>query len=225
MIHDIEIILHLVHSPVESVDAVGVPVLSASEDIANVRIRFRNGCVANITTSRISPEKLRKIRVFQDDAYLSLDYQNQSGEIYRKEDGKITRDKIPVEKDEPLKLEINSFLDCVRHRGAPVVGGAQAAAALELAMKITAQIKNSRPSSIPTPRMSAPESETSGPLHPPRRRGAERRQPRRRARPRPAPPPARPPVHRPRRRPDEGGRPGAALRPELPRRRRPRARC
>ena len=140
MIHDIEIILHLVRSPLESIDAVGVAVLSKSEDIANVRLRFRNGCVANITTSRISPEKMRKIRVFQDDAYLSLDYQNQSGEIYRKSDDKITRDKIPVEKDEPLKLELESFLDCVAAGGTPLVDGERAAAALDVAMRITGMI-------------------------------------------------------------------------------------
>src|SRR4029079_5744730 len=84
MIHDLEIILHLVRSPVQTIDAVGGPVLSRGEDIANARLRFENGCVANITSSRISPERMRKIRVFQEDAYLSLDYQNQSGEIYRK---------------------------------------------------------------------------------------------------------------------------------------------
>ena len=106
MIHDLEIILHLVRSPVTSVDAVGVPVLSKGEDIANARIRFANGCVANLTTSRISPEKLRKIRVFQDDAYLSLDYMKQEGEIYKRLDGKITRDKIPVMKGEPLKNQL-----------------------------------------------------------------------------------------------------------------------
>ena len=83
MIHDIEIILHLVRSPVRSVDAVGVPVLSRSEDIANARLRFENGCVANMTVSRVSPERLRKLRVFQEDAYLSLDYQAQEGFIYR----------------------------------------------------------------------------------------------------------------------------------------------
>ncbi|MDE1171009.1 MAG: Gfo/Idh/MocA family oxidoreductase [Verrucomicrobium sp.] len=140
MIHDIDIILHLVRSPLESIDAVGVPVLSRSEDIANARLRFQNGCVANITTSRISPEKLRKIRVFQDDAYLSLDYQNQSGEIYRRQDGKITRDKIPVRKEEPLKLELESFLECVRAKRRPLVDGAQAADALEVALRIVEQI-------------------------------------------------------------------------------------
>jgi predicted dehydrogenase len=140
MIHDIDIILHLVRSPLESVHAVGIPVLSKSEDIANARLVFKNGCVANITTSRISPEKLRKIRVFQDDAYLSLDYQNQAGEIYRKEGEKITRNKIPVQKDEPLKLELESFLGCVQAKQSPRIGGAQAADALEVAMEIVAQI-------------------------------------------------------------------------------------
>src|SRR5205807_828798 len=77
MIHDLEIILHLVRSPVQNIDAIGVPVLSRSEDIANARIRFENGCVANVTSSRISPERMRKIRVFQQDAYLSLDYEKQ----------------------------------------------------------------------------------------------------------------------------------------------------
>src|SRR5439155_8591324 len=89
MIHDLEIILHLVRSPIASIDAVGVPVLSRREDIANARLRFENGCVANITSSRISPEQMRKIRVFQEDAYLSLDYQNQTGEIYRRSGGGI----------------------------------------------------------------------------------------------------------------------------------------
>src|SRR6202008_174721 len=78
MIHDLELILHLVRSPVETIDAVGVPVLSRGGDIANARIRFENGCVANITSSRISPEQMRKIRVFQEDTYLSLDYQKQA---------------------------------------------------------------------------------------------------------------------------------------------------
>src|SRR5881398_691504 len=84
MIHDLEIILHLVRSPVQTIDAVGVAVLSRGEDIANARIRFENGCVANITSSRISPEQMRKIRVFQENVYLSLDYQNQTGEMYQR---------------------------------------------------------------------------------------------------------------------------------------------
>src|SRR3984893_10764521 len=137
MIHDLEIILHLVRSPVKSIDAVGVPVLSKGEDIANARIRFLNGCVANVTASRISPEKMRKIRVFQEDAYLSLDYQNQSAEMFRLVNGTITREVVEVEKDEPLKRELQSFVECSRRGIQPVVSGSEAAAALELAIEIT----------------------------------------------------------------------------------------
>ena len=137
MIHDLEIILHLVRSPVKSIDAVGVPVLSKGEDIANARIRFQNGCVANVTASRISPEKMRKIRVFQEDAYLSLDYQNQSAEMFRLVNGMITREAVEVDKDEPLKRELQSFVECSRRGIQPVVSGSEAAAALELAIEIT----------------------------------------------------------------------------------------
>lgn len=170
MIHDLEIILHLVRSPWEQVDAVGVPILSKREDIANVRIRFQNGCVANITASRISQEKLRKIRVFQNDAYLSLDYQNQSGYLLRlaradeKESSllgkllgvatettivtefagqRIVREPVAVEKGEPLKRELLDFLACARAGAQPKVSGREATAALELALKITRQIEQS----------------------------------------------------------------------------------
>jgi len=122
---------------VQSIDAVGVPVLSASEDIANARLRFENGCVANITSSRISPERMRKIRVFQEDAYLSLDYQNQSGEIYRRAGNRIVREKVEVEREEPLKRELTSFIECASTGREPRVSGFQATAALELAVKIT----------------------------------------------------------------------------------------
>src|SRR6266700_4806820 len=112
MIHDLEIILHLVRSPVQTIDAVGVAVLSPGEDIANARLRFENGCVANITSSRISPEQMRKIRVFQEDAYLSLDYQNQTGEIYRRSGGGIAREAVEIEGGEPLKRQLFSFIEC-----------------------------------------------------------------------------------------------------------------
>ena len=141
MIHDLEIILHLVKSPVKDIRAVGVPVLSPTEDIANVRLLFENGCVANITASRISPEKLRKIRVFLSDAYVSLDYQNQAGEIYRLVEGKITRDKVPIEKGEPLAHELRSFVRCVHDRDNPVVSAEHAAEALKLAVNITQRIR------------------------------------------------------------------------------------
>jgi predicted dehydrogenase len=143
MIHDLEVILHFVRSPVQSIDAVGVPVLSRGEDIANARLRFENRCVANVTSSRISPERVRKIRVFQEDAYLSLDYQNQSGEIYRRVGGRITRDKVEIEREEPLKVQLASFVECAATGREPRVSGFQATAALELAVEITKRIGSS----------------------------------------------------------------------------------
>ena len=140
MIHELEIILHLVRSPVETIDAVGVAVLSRGEDIANARLRFADGCVANITSSRISPERMRKIRVFQEDAYLSLDYQNQSGEIYRRSATGIAKEEVEIEHEEPLARQLASFLECAATGRAPKVSGFQAAAALELAVEITKRI-------------------------------------------------------------------------------------
>src|SRR6266513_1024151 len=143
MIHDLEVILHFVRSPVQSIDAVGVPVLSCSEDIASARLRFENGCVANVTSSRISPERMRKIRVFQEDAYLSLDYQNQSGEIYRRIGGRIAREKVEIEREEPLKRQLMSFIECAGTGRKPRVSGFEATAALELAVEITKRLSSS----------------------------------------------------------------------------------
>src|ERR1700746_1938076 len=140
MIHDLEVILNFVRSPLWSIDAVGVPVLSQSEDIANARLHFEDGCVANVTSSRISPERLRKIRIFQEDAYFSLDYQNQSGEIYRRVGGRITRDRVDIEREEPLKLQLASFIECANTGREPRVSGSQATAALKLAVEITKRI-------------------------------------------------------------------------------------
>lgn len=136
MIHDLDIILHLVRSPVKDVHAVGVPVLSPTEDIANVRILFENGCVANVTASRISQEKMRKIRVFQEDTYVSLDYMNQTGQLCKKTGKSIEALPVPIDKGEPLAIELDSFLQCVQTRGTPVVTGAHASEALKLAVKI-----------------------------------------------------------------------------------------
>jgi predicted dehydrogenase len=141
MIHDLEIILHLVRSPVVSIDPVGIPVLSRGEDIANVRLHFENGCVANLTASRISRDRVRKIRVFQEDAYLSLDYQKQSGYILRLNEKEIKRKRVRVIKGEPLARELAAFIDCARTDVQPRVTGHEAAAALELALKITKQIQ------------------------------------------------------------------------------------
>jgi predicted dehydrogenase len=137
MIHDLEIILHLVRSPVASVDAVGVPVLTTREDIANARLRFENGCVANITASRISTDRLRKIRVFQEDTYLSLDYMDQSGYLMRKGPGGLVREEVEIEKREPLAVELAEFVACAREGRRPRVSGQEGAAALDLAIEIT----------------------------------------------------------------------------------------
>lgn len=145
MIHDLEIILHLVRSEIESLDAVGVPVLTRREDIANARLRFRNGCVANITASRISPERMRKIRVFQGDCYLSLDYQAQEGKIFRREGLAIVQEEVSVEKDEPLKLELAAFVECARAGSTPRVSGQEAADALAVALEITRLIEQGQP--------------------------------------------------------------------------------
>ncbi|MCX6877869.1 MAG: Gfo/Idh/MocA family oxidoreductase [Verrucomicrobia bacterium] len=145
MIHDLEIILHLVRSPIASIDAVGVAVLTAQEDIANARLRFENGCVANVTASRISPERMRKLRVFQEDCYLSLDYQEQSGHIHWKEGMEIKRAAVAVEPGEPLRLELAAFVASVVAGAAPAVSGQQGAAALGVALEITRLIRAAAP--------------------------------------------------------------------------------
>jgi predicted dehydrogenase len=178
MIHDLDIVLAFVKSPVTSVDAVGIPVLSKSEDIANARLRFANGCVANLTVSRVRPERMRKIRVFSGGAvpsYISLDYRAQEGFIYRiARDGeeessmlkkvlaaklgvgknsaivsefggkRIVREPVPIAKEEPLKLELQHFINCVREKQTPMVSGESAKRALDLAFEITRQIQQSQ---------------------------------------------------------------------------------
>lgn len=170
MIHDLDIVMAFVNSPIKDVDGVGVPVLSESEDIANARIKFENGCVANLTVSRVSPERMRKIRVFsggESTSYVSLDYQKQEGYIYRiaAEDAeksslwqkllhakdsaivsefagkKVVREPVPIEKDEPLKLELQHFIQCVDEKQTPKVSGQAGREALEVALEITRQIQ------------------------------------------------------------------------------------
>jgi predicted dehydrogenase len=174
MIHDLDVVLAFVRSPVASVDAVGIPVLSKSEDIANARLRFANGCVANLTVSRVSPERVRKIRVFSGGAapsYVSLDFRLQEGFIHRiaghdaeessllkkllhaKDSAivsefagkKIVREPVPIEKDEPLKLELQHFVHCLQAHLTPKVSGASAKRALDLALEITRQIQSAPP--------------------------------------------------------------------------------
>jgi predicted dehydrogenase len=141
MIHDIGVILQLVNSPVERVESIGVNVLSRTEDIANARIVFENGCVANINTSRVSEKKIREIRVFQPQGYLSIDFMNQSGHVLTMSEKGLSKEEIPIEKDEPLKLELASFVNCVRTHADPKVGAALGKTALEVAIKITDQIR------------------------------------------------------------------------------------
>ncbi len=143
MIHDLEIILHLMNNaPVKNINATGVAVLSQTEDIANVRLGFANGGIANVTASRISREPTRKIRVFQEDSYLSLDYMQQTGLLCRKTAAGIETEPVPIEKDEPLAAELKSFINCVQQRSEPVVSGEHASKALKLAVQICQQIKN-----------------------------------------------------------------------------------
>ncbi len=142
MIHDIEIVLALVKSPIERIDAVGAAVFSEFEDIANARIRFSNGCVANISASRISFEKFRKIRIFQADSYISLDYEKQGLKVYQKKGEQVgSLDDIAVtvpeiEWSEPLMMEISHFIDCLRRKRGPKVSGIEGREALKIALEV-----------------------------------------------------------------------------------------
>ncbi|MDD5662148.1 MAG: Gfo/Idh/MocA family oxidoreductase [Candidatus Omnitrophica bacterium] len=140
MIHDIDIILGLVTSPVERIDSVGINVLTSFEDIANARITFKNGCVANLTASRISDEIMRKIRIFQENTYISLDYKDAQAWVYRKGLLKITKENLPIEKEQPLQKELQAFVDCVAKRQVPLVSGEVARSALKVALEIQNQI-------------------------------------------------------------------------------------
>ena len=140
MIHDLDIVLSLVHSPVSEVRAVGIAVLSKKADIANARVEFEDGCVANLTASRVSFEKVRKLRFFQPSDYISVDYASQTGSMVSLRMGRVTERKLEPPTAEPLKLELESFVHCVRTRTSPIVGGEDGLRALELAMKINEQI-------------------------------------------------------------------------------------
>ncbi|MBI1820796.1 MAG: Gfo/Idh/MocA family oxidoreductase [Nitrospirae bacterium] len=140
MIHDIDIILSLTASPLTEIRAVGIPVLSREVDIVNARLEFKSGCIANMTASRVSLEKMRKIRIFQPEAYISLDYQNQEVTIARKvkenDTTRIVVDHPVVEKEEPLKLELHDFvLNCL-NRTAPEISGVEGKEALRVAEEI-----------------------------------------------------------------------------------------
>ena len=141
MIHDLDVILSLVKADVESIDAVGVPVLTKRVDIANVRVRFTNGCLANLTASRISRDRVRKIRFFQPQAYLSIDYAAQKVEKWtlHKVLGipRINGGELPVTTEEPLARELSDFVDAIRNQRRPIVAGEDGRRALALAQAIT----------------------------------------------------------------------------------------
>lgn len=143
MIHDIDIIQYIVGSKVEQINSIGTPVFTEEEDIANARIQFKNGCVANVTASRISLKSERKMRIFQPDAYISVDFQNKSFAVFRKGDGEmfpgvpnITKEAKNFDQTDALKSEIEAFLDAVINDKAPVVSGEDGRSALETALKI-----------------------------------------------------------------------------------------
>jgi predicted dehydrogenase len=145
MIHDLDVLLAVDASEVVSDDAVGVPVLTPKVDIANVRIKFASGCTANVTASRISRDKVRKIRFFQPDMYVSIDYADQELEVWQlkpREGGRpeIAGGKVPVEQDEPLRRELIDFVEAVRTGRAPGVPGDAGRRALALATRVASAI-------------------------------------------------------------------------------------
>jgi predicted dehydrogenase len=146
MIHDLDIILAIDSSEVLAVDAIGVPVLTSRVDIANARVRFASGCIANITSSRISRDKVRKVRFFQPDMYVSVDYQAQELEVWRLEHTAgadrpaIQGGKMPVQQAEPLARELDDFIGAIQERRAPLVTGLDGRRALELATKVAEAI-------------------------------------------------------------------------------------
>ncbi|MGD9597830.1 MAG: Gfo/Idh/MocA family oxidoreductase [Steroidobacteraceae bacterium] len=144
MIHDIDIVQSIIGSPIAALEAVGAPVFSDEIDIANARIRFENGCIANTTASRVSLKTERKLRLFENDAYLSIDLHQRILTVIRKRDGGLADGQLPVkieeqsfEQGDALRAEIESFLDCARHGKPPIVSGDDGLRALETAIRIT----------------------------------------------------------------------------------------
>jgi predicted dehydrogenase len=140
MIHDIDIVLGLTKSKVKNIDSLGMKILTDHEDIANARIRFKNGTVCDLTASRVTSDSLRKIRIFQDDCYISIDYMAQEAFIYKKIGNQIVSEKIDIQKEAPLQKELASFIDCVANNKRPVVSGKEAYEALKVALDILKKI-------------------------------------------------------------------------------------
>jgi predicted dehydrogenase len=144
MIHDIDIVLGLIKQEVVNIEAVGLSTMSDHEDVANVRLIFEDGTIADITASRVTKDVVRKIRIFQEDSYISLDYVNQEVTLFKKTGNKILKEKLKVKKTEPLKEELQSFIECVRTGKRPIVSGIEGRRALAVALAILEKIKPSR---------------------------------------------------------------------------------
>lgn len=142
MIHDIDIVLGLIEQAVVNIEAVGLSTISDYEDIANVRLTFADGTIADITASRVTKDVVRKIRIFQEESYISLDYLNQEVTIFRKTADKILNEKIKVKKEEALKKELQSFIACVETGKVPIVSGIEGRRALQVALEIIEKIKS-----------------------------------------------------------------------------------
>lgn len=144
MIHDLDILLSLLNSPARDIHSVGIPVLTDKVDIAHARIEFESGAVANVTASRVSTERVRKLRFFQTREYVSVDYTRQDVMRLRVagegSQPAIDFEKVPTQPEEPLKAELRSFLDAVRDRGAPLIDGEAGRRALDLAERVMAGI-------------------------------------------------------------------------------------
>jgi len=150
MIHDLDLILHFVKSPLRKIYAVGIPVLSSRVDIANARLEFENGCVANITASRVSTEKIRKLRLFQKEGYVSIDFHGRQAEIHQLQNSsggkQIAQQELSIREEEPLRLEIMAFLQAVRKDGEASsdlegCSAEEGQRALDVALKINQVIK------------------------------------------------------------------------------------
>ncbi|MBD3427206.1 MAG: gfo/Idh/MocA family oxidoreductase [Candidatus Omnitrophica bacterium] len=146
MIHDIDIILGLVNSKVKDIEAVGISTVSDHEDLANVRLTFQNNMIADITASRVTKEETRKIRIFQEQSYILLDFKHQEAFLFLKSDEELEKQKIRIRKKDALKVELKSFIDCVRKDKKPVVSGQEGRQALQVALDILEKINSNQAS-------------------------------------------------------------------------------
>jgi predicted dehydrogenase len=142
MIHDIDIILGLVNSKVKHIEAMGISTVSDHEDIANVRLTFQNNAIADITASRVTKEETRKIRIFQEKSYMLLDYLHQEAYLFQNSSKGVKKTKIKIRKKEPLKIELKSFISCIKNNKRPVVSGHEGRQALRVALDILKKINS-----------------------------------------------------------------------------------